>query len=145
MLYFEPKGKGTNIGAALEYLNKVVARRAVVFIISDFIASDYTTPFTVASRRHDMVAMPVIDPGEETLPDVGLITFEDAETGEQIEINTSSQSLRDDFAEAEERRRKDLAKLFGSRGVDVVPLATNEDYLVALRNFFDRRERRLAA
>lgn len=145
MLYFEPKGRGTNLGVALEYLNKVVARRSVVFIISDFLASDYTTPFTVASRRHDMVAMPVIDPGEEALPDVGLVTFEDAETGELIEVNTSSQTVRDDFAEAEERRRKDLDKLFGSRGVDVVPLATNEDYLIALRNFFDRRERRMAA
>ncbi len=145
MLYFEPKGKGTNLGVALEYLNKVLGRRSVVFIISDFIAPDYTTPFTVASRRHDIVAMPVIDPGEEVLPDVGLITFEDAETGEQIEINTSRQSVRDDFAEAEEIRRKDLEKLFGSRGVDVVPLATDKDYLVALRSFFARRERRMAA
>jgi uncharacterized protein (DUF58 family) len=144
MLYFEPKGTGTNLAVALEYLNKVVARRAVVFVISDFIAPDYTKPFSVASRRHDMVAMPVIDPGEEVLPDVGLITFEDAETGEQIEINTSRQSVRDDFAEAEEHRRKELEKLFGSRGVDVVPLATNQDYLAALRTFFDRRERRLA-
>jgi uncharacterized protein (DUF58 family) len=145
MLYFEPQGRGTNLGVALEYLNKVVARRSVVFIISDFLSPDYTTPFTVASRRHDMVAMPVIDPGEEALPDVGLVTFEDAETGELIEVNTSSRTVREDFAEAEERRRKDLDKLFGSRGVDVVPLATNEDYLIALRNFFDRRERRMAA
>jgi uncharacterized protein (DUF58 family) len=122
-----------------------MARRAVVFVISDFMASGFTTPLTVASRRHDMVAMPVLDPGEETLPDVGLITFEDAETGEQIEVNTSSTALREDFAEAEAARRKELDKLFGSRGVDVVPLATNEDYLIALRTFFDHRERRMAA
>jgi uncharacterized protein (DUF58 family) len=145
MLYFEPRGRGTNLAVALEYLNKVIERRAVVFIISDFLAPDYTKPFTVASRRHDVVAMPVIDPGEEALPDVGLVTFEDAETGELIEVNTSSQSVRDRFAEAEEKRRRELDKLFGSRGVDVVPLATNEDYLAALRSFFDRRERRLAA
>ena len=89
--------------------------------------------------------MPVLDPGEERLPDVGLVTFEDAETGEQIEINTSSSSVRSAFAAEEERRRKELDKLFGSHGMDVVPLATNEDYLVALRAFFERRERRLAA
>ncbi len=145
MLYFEPKRKGTNLGIALEYLNKVISRRSVVFVISDFMAPDYTTPFSVASRRHDVVAMPVVDPGEEVLPDVGLITFEDAETGEQIEINTSSAAVRNAFAEQEEKRRKDLAKLFGSRGVDVVPLVTNQDYLAPLRTFFARRERRLAA
>ncbi len=94
MLYFQPKGKRTNLAAALEYLNKVISRRAVVFVISDFLAPDYTKPLTVASRRHDLVAMPVLDPGEERLPDVGLVTFEDAETGEQIEINTSSSAVR---------------------------------------------------
>jgi len=145
MLYFEPKGKGTDMAAALEYINKVITRRAVVFMISDFIAPDYTKALTVASRRHDVVAMPVHDPGEEQLPDVGLITFEDAETGEQIEINTSSRGVRNAFAAEEERRRKALSRLFGSRGLDVVPLATNEDYLIALRSFFERRERRMAA
>jgi uncharacterized protein (DUF58 family) len=145
MLYFEPKGRTTNLGVALEYLNKVVSRRSVVFVISDFLSPDYATALTVASRRHDLVAMPVRDPGEESLPDVGLVTFEDAETGEQIEINTSSRAAREAFAEAEEKRSKELDRLLGSRGVDVVPLATNEDYLIALRAFFDRRERRLAA
>lgn len=145
MLYFEPKGRGTNLGAALEYLNKVVSRRAVVFMISDFMTSDYTKQLTVASRRHDLVAVPIVDPGEEILPDVGLITLEDAETGEQIEINTSSKSVRNGFAAAEDRRRKELAKFLGSRGVDIISLATNEDYLLPLRSFFEQRERRRAA
>ncbi len=145
MLYFEPKGKGTDLAAALEYINKVITRKAVVFVISDFIAPDYTKQLTVASRRHDVVAMPVLDPGEEQLPDVGLITFEDAETGEQIEINTSSRGVRNAFAAEEEKRRKALDRLFGARGLDVVPLVTNQDYLVSLRSFFARRERRMAA
>ena len=145
MLYFEPKGRGTNLAAALDYLNKVVSRRAVIFVVSDFIAPDYTKALTVAGRRHDVVALPVIDPGEEQLPDVGLITFEDAETGEQIEINTSSRSLRNAFAAEEAARRKALDKLFGTRGIDVVPLATNKDYLIPLRAFFEQRERRQAA
>lgn len=145
MLYFEPEGKGTDLAAALEYINKVITRKAVVFVISDFIAPDYTKQLTVASRRHDVVAMPVLDPGEEQLPDVGLITFEDAETGEQIEINTSSRGVRNAFAAEEEKRRKALDRLFGARGLDVVPLVTNQDYLVSLRSFFARRERRMAA
>lgn len=145
MLYFEPKGRGTNLAGALEYLNKLITRRAVVFLISDFIAPDYVKPLTVASRRHDVVAMPVIDPGEEQLPDVGLVTFEDAETGEQIEVNTSSRSVRNGFAAEQAQRRKALEKLLGSRGVDVISLATNQDYLIPLRSFFVRRERRQAA
>jgi len=145
MLYFEPKGRGTNLAAALDYLNKVVSRRAVIFVVSDFIAPDYTKALTVAGRRHDVVALPVIDPGEEQLPDVGLITFEDAETGEQIEINTSSRALRNAFAAEEAARRKALEKLFGTRGIDVVPLATDKDYLLPLRAFFEQRERRQAA
>jgi uncharacterized protein (DUF58 family) len=145
MLYFQPRGRRTNLAAALEYLNKLISRRAVVFVISDFLAPDYSKPLTVTSRRHDLVAMPVIDPGEERLPNVGLITFEDAETGEQVEINTSSSGIREAFAAEEKRRRKNLDKLFGSRGVDVVPLATDEDYLIPLRAFFERRERRGAA
>jgi uncharacterized protein (DUF58 family) len=145
MLYFEPKGRGTDLAAALEYMNKVTTRRAVVFMISDFMAADYTKALTVASRRHDLVALPIVDPGEEQLPANGLVTFEDAETGQQIEINTSSRATRMGFAAAEDRRRKDLARLLGSRGVDVVPLATNEDYLLPLRAFFEQRERRRAA
>ena len=100
---------------------------------------------SVAARRHDIVAMPVVDPGEEQLPDVGLITFEDAETGEQIEINTSSGNLRNRFAAAEARRRDELDRHLLGRGVDVISLATDEDYLIPLRAFFERRERRLAA
>ena len=145
MLYFEPKGRGTNLAGALEYLNKLLNRRAVIFIISDFLAPDFVKPLTVAGRRHDVVAMPVDDPGERVLPDVGLATFEDAETGEQIEINTGSRSARTAYADAEDRRRKALEKTFGARGVDVVPLSTNQDYLNALRSFFEKRERRMAA
>ena len=145
MLYYQPRGKRTDLVSALEYLNQVISRRAVVFLISDFLAADFRKPLMVSGRRHDVVAMPVLDPGEEQLPDVGLILFEDAETGEQIEINTSSSSIRSAFASEEERRRKSLNKLFGSQGIDVVPLVTNEDYIVALRAFFERRERRLAA
>lgn len=145
MLYFEPRGRRTDLSAALDYLNKVVTRRSVVFLISDFLAPDFTKALAVAARRHDIVAMPVYDPGEESLPNVGLITFEDAETGEQVEINTSSVALRSRFAAAEERRRDELHRLLRGRGLDVVGLATNEDYLISLRAFFERRERRLAA
>jgi len=145
MLYFTPKGRGTNLAGALDYLNRVTSRRAVVFLISDFLAPNFEKSLTVASRRHDVVAMPVKDPGESSLPDVGIVTLEDAETGEQIDINTSSRAIRQGLRDLEETRRKALEKLLRSRRVDIVPLATNEDYLLPLRAFFEQRERRLAA
>jgi uncharacterized protein (DUF58 family) len=144
MLYFEPKRKGTNIANALDYLNKVTSRRAVVFVISDFLSADFTKPLTVAAKRHDLVAMPVIDPGEEELPPVGLLTLEDAETGEQIDINTSNRAVANAFAAIEERRHADLARLLRQRRIDSIPLRTDKDYLPALRSFFEARERRHA-
>lgn len=145
MLYFEPKGRGTNLAGALDYMNRVTSRRAVVFMISDFMAPDFTKALTVTSRRHDLVAMPVTDPGESDLPDVGIVTLEDAETGAQIDVNTSSRAVRRGLFELNEERMRTLERLLRSRRVDVVPLSTAEDYLIPLRAFFDQRERRLAA
>jgi uncharacterized protein (DUF58 family) len=145
MLYFEPKGRGTNLAGALDYMNRVISRRAVVFMISDFMAPDFTKALTVTSRRHDLVAMPVTDPGESELPDVGIVTLEDAETGEQIDVNTSSRAVRRGLFELNEERLRALDRLLRSRRVDVVPLSTVGDYLIPLRAFFDQRERRLAA
>ena len=123
----------------------MVTRRAVVFLISDFLTGDFTRSLTVSAKRHDMVALPIVDPAEEALPDVGVILLEDPETGEQIEVNTSSRPLARDYAELATIRSKELGTLFGARGVDVVPLRTDSDYLPVLRNFFDRRGRRMAA
>jgi len=145
MLFFEPKGKGTDLAAALDYMNRVITRKAVVFMISDFIAPDFTKALTVSSRRHDLVAVTVSDPGESELPDVGIVTLEDAETGEQIDINTSNRSVRRGLADLNEKRRRDLERLLRSRRVDIVSLSTAEDYLIPLRAFFEQRERRMAA
>ena len=145
MLYFRPRRRGTNLAAALEYLNKVVTRRAVVFLISDFLDEGYARPLAVTARRHDLVAIPVVDPGEEDLPDVGLVTFEDPETGEQIEINTSSRALRGAYLALEEKRKRGIEQELRKLGIDMIPLRTNEDYLRVLRAFFDRREQRQLA
>ena len=145
MLYFEPRGRRTDLAGALDYMNRVMARRSVVFLISDFMDTGFEKALTVTGRRHDVVAMPVSDPGEGALPDVGIVTLEDAETGEQIDINTSSRSVRSALRVADENRTNALEKLLRTRRIDVVPLSTGEDYLLALRSFFEQRERRLAA
>lgn len=145
MLYFEPKNRGTNLAVALDYLNKVVSRTAVVFAISDFLSPDFERALTVTSKRHDLVAMPVIDPGEEELPDIGIVTLEDAETGRQIELNTGNRGVANAFYALEAQRHADLTRLFRQRRIDVVPLRTDKDPLLPLRAFFEQRERRLAA
>jgi uncharacterized protein (DUF58 family) len=145
MLFFSPKGRGTDLAGALEYMNKVITRRAVVFVISDFLTGDFTRPLTVSAKRHDMVALNVVDPAEEALPDVGVILLEDPETGEQIEVDTSRRAITGNYARLAEERFKELGTVFGSRGIDTVQLRTDRDYLPVLRSFFDRRGRRLAA
>lgn len=143
ILYFEPKGRGTRPEVALDYLNQVVHRRSVVFLISDFQAADFSKAMSVTSRRHDLIAIPIIDPREEELPDVGLLTLEDAETGEQIEINTSSRATRMAFLQAVDQRTAERLRDFRSKRIDAISLKTNEDYVPALRTFFRNRERRL--
>ena len=145
MLFFRPKGKGTDLSGALEYLNKVVTRRAVIFLISDFLTGDFSKPLTISAKRHDMVAIPVIDPAEEMLPDVGVILLEDPETGEQIEVDTSRRVLSKGYADMAEKRSKELFSLFGARRIHTLPLRTDKDYLPLLRSFFDRRGRRIGS
>jgi uncharacterized protein (DUF58 family) len=143
ILYFEPKGRGTKPAEALDYLNQVLHRRSVVFLISDFQAQDFSRALGVTSRRHDLIAIPIIDPREEDLPDVGLLTLEDAETGEQIEINTSDRATRLGFLKAVDQRTTDRLRDFRRKRIDAISLKTNEDYVPALRAFFKNRERRL--
>ena len=100
ILFFEPQSRGTNAALALQYLNKVVTRRAVVFFVSDFQTGDFSRELAVTGRRHDFIAIHVQDERERILPDVGIITLEDAETGEQIEINTAQSLDADAFYRA---------------------------------------------
>jgi uncharacterized protein (DUF58 family) len=144
ILFFEPAGRGTAPALALDYLNKVVTRRAVVFFVSDFQAGDFSRELSVSGRRHDFIAVHVQDQREEMLPNVGIITLEDAETGEQVEINTADRTTRARFSALAETRRAELNRTLRRNGIDAISLRTGEDYLPALRSFFKQRERRLA-
>lgn len=143
ILYFDPQGVGTNPGLALTYLNRVLTRRAVVFLISDFLTPPFPRELAVTARRHDLVALPIADPCEEELPPVGIINFQDAETGEQIEIDTSSTAVRQAYAGLAARRSRELYAIFKRLRIDSVPLVTNQDYMPALKSFFRQRLRRI--
>jgi uncharacterized protein (DUF58 family) len=143
ILFFEPKGRGTNPGEALSYLNRIVPRRSVAFLVSDFQAPDFSRELSVTSRKHDLIALTIVDPREEELPDVGWLTLEDAETGEQMEVNTSDRRVRVALAERVRAITAARLKEFRRRQIDTISLHTHEDYVPALRTFFRARERRL--
>src|SRR5712675_1313671 len=143
ILFFEPQGRGTEPGLALDYLNKIVTRRAVVFFISDFQAPDFSRTLAVSGRRHDFIAVHVQDEREETLPNVGIITLEDAETGEQIEINAADSNVRRQFAGLVDERDQELTRVLRRNNIDAIALQTGKDYLPQLRSFFKKRGRRI--
>jgi uncharacterized protein (DUF58 family) len=143
ILFFEPQGRGTEPALALDYLNKIVTRRAVVFFISDFQAPDFSRALAVSGRRHDFVAIHINDEREKMLPNIGIITLEDAETGEQVEINTTDRRTRSLFADLVNVQDTELSRTFRRNNIDTITLQTGKDYLPALRSFFRQRERRI--
>jgi len=144
ILFFQPGGRGTAPALALDYLNKIVTRRAVVFFISDFQAPDFSHALAVSGRRHDFIAIHIQDEREKVLPSIGIITLEDAESGEQIEVNTMERATRQRFTDFADEQEADLSRTLRRNNIDVIALRTGEDYLPALRSFFKQRERRVA-
>ena len=142
ILYHEPESRGTDIAGALEYLSRLVRRRAVVFLVSDFLAAGYERPLRIANRVHDLVAFSVQDPRELEMPAVGLIALEDAETGEVQVVDTSSAKRREQFRAAAESRQEERRTLFRRLGIDSVELRTDQPYDAPLIRFFERRARR---
>jgi uncharacterized protein (DUF58 family) len=144
VLYFKPRRRGTNIPGALHYLNNVVKRRAVVFMVSDFMADDYEMALRIANKRHDVIAVTVTDPREETLPDVGFAAVRDAETGRESVINTSDPEVRRAYETAGEARARNRDEVLRRTKVDAIQVRTDRSYVDALFRFFRMRERRLA-
>ena len=142
ILFFEAKGRGTDVGGALEKFNRLLHRRSVVFLFSDFQAPAFGKQLGITSRRHDLVALPLVDPREETLPDMGTVRLEDAETGQLLEVATGSKSVRDAFAAAVRARAEALSAELRRAGVDRVTLRTDCDWLPSLQSFFKAREQR---
>ena len=142
ILYFEPRKTGTNIAGALEYFSKVIKRRSVVFLVSDFLSEDYSRPLQIANRRHDVIAVKITDPRETSFENVGLLELEDAETGEVFVIDTGSREFRKEFAARADEDVENLKKEFRKINLDFMNIRTDQSYIVPLMNFFRMRERR---
>ena len=146
ILYFAPARRGTDVARALEFTTRVLHRRAVVFLVSDFLVPlddpDLRRKLDIASRRHDLVGVCVSDPRERELPDVGRVAIEDAECGEQVEVDTSDPSFRAAYARLATERRAAVLHRLRSAGLDTLELDTTLSYMPALQRFFRQRAAR---
>ena len=142
LLYFKMPRRKTNIPQALEYLARVVRKKATMFLVSDFLETDFKKPLTLLNKRHDVIAVPVRDRAEISLPGAGLIEFADAETGEIILVDTSSRKFRRQYENKSSQRFDDLKNMLRSINVDCISISTDKPYLHDLIEFFHMRRRR---
>ncbi|MBI3783541.1 MAG: DUF58 domain-containing protein [Deltaproteobacteria bacterium] len=142
VLGFTPQGRGTDISAALEHMNHVTKRRCVTFVISDFLDPRAKLALKIANRRHDVIAVVLDDPRDLTLPDVGLVEVEDAESGELMLVDTGDARVRREFAARADAARRERERLLRSVDVDAIEVRTDRPYTEALMRFFRLRERR---
>ncbi len=152
ILYFQPQGRKTDLKVALDFTNRVIKRKCVAFLISDFCLpgnfdhalAELRPKLSVSNRRHDLIGVIVSDPREFELPDVGWLTLEDAESGEQVELNTGDAAVRSQYREMAGDRQKALQKALRAAGIDLLDLLTDTPYLPALLGFFNTRKGRTA-
>ena len=166
ILFYEPRQQGTDLNSALEFLMRVTSHRAIVVVLSDFLGQTHPTraemaahlrrravlsetlaqtSFTTlrqANRRHDVVAVQIVDRFEQELPALGYLVLKDAETGEVVEINTGDERKRRAFQERQVKAQNELRRLLLSARIDSIQLRTNESYTAALGRFFETREKR---
>ena len=142
LLVFEPVGRGTDIAGALEYIQKMLSHKAIIFVVSDFQSPDLEQPLKLLAQQHDVVAVTVDDLSEQQLPDVGLARFIDPETGATIDINTSDERVRARFAEAVNEELTSRRRLLRRLAIDEVPIRTDGGVVDPLIRFFRTRETR---
>lgn len=144
ILYFKPEDSRTNLNVALEYLSRVIKRKSIVFLISDFLTENYEKSLQVANKKHDIIAIDIIDPREVEMPSVGLLELEDAETGETVMVDTSNPAIRGSFYSQSKEERETREKFFKSIGVDNININTDRSYVEPITKFFRMRAKRMA-
>lgn len=142
LVAYEPMRRGTALGHALEELNRIVRRRSVVFLLSDFLDDGYESPLRIARSRHDLIPVVVSDRHELELPPVGIVEFRDPESGRTFFADTSSRRFRNRYAELVARRRERRDRLFRAVRCEPIEVRTGEDIVGPLTRYFRRRERR---
>ncbi|MDZ7774065.1 MAG: DUF58 domain-containing protein [Balneolaceae bacterium] len=142
LLTTEPEGTGTDLSEALSYVNRLLNRRAIVIMASDFQDRDYERQIRITNRKHDLVNLMINDSLEDELPDLGIVPMHDAETGEEVLVDTSSKKVREAYRKRRKVRKAELRDLFMRMKIDCIELQTNQSYVRPLMNFFRRRMQR---
>ncbi len=142
LLNFKPEKGKTDLVAGMDYLGRVLHKKSVVFLVSDFQCEGFENQLRILGKRHDLIAVSITDPREVSMPNAGLIQLEDAETGEMIIIDTGSSSFRNRYEQLGGARLDGLKRLFRSMDIDHIDIRTGEDYVFDLVKFFRNRERR---
>ncbi len=156
VLAYQPIKRGTNIAAALDDVNGMLKRKAIVVLISDFLQgpdgkipnpddrtkAELFKALDITNRRHDLVCFEIIDPRETSLPQLGVITLEDSETGEVVSINTSSESVRNEYEIVNAKRLADFKRALNRSKIDLLEVRTDKAYITPLKRFFERRAKR---
>lgn len=139
LLYHQPAGRGTDVASSLEYVDRVLNRRSVVFLISDFQTAAFERPLRIVSRRHDLIPVAIGDERESRLPPVRYVELFDPETGEQIMVNTQSRAFRVRFERLAAQRRDSLIGDFRRSGMDTIEIGTGQSFVEPLTRFFRKR------
>ena len=140
LLVHEPTGRGTDIAGAADYLGRMLNHRAIVFLVSDFVAPDLERPLKVLAQHHDLVAISIEDPRELELPDLGIARFTDPETGVTLDVNTSNPAVRTAFARTVAAEQETRTQLFRRLAIDEIAVRTDRSYVEPLLRFFRARE-----
>ena len=142
ILAFQPRGLKTDIGKALRYFSKIEKRKAVAFLISDFMDGDFQKPLQFVGSRHDLIAVPISDPRELDPPNSGLYVLEDGESGNEVYVDFGNRRVRDAFVTNARNARERIASTFTKARVDAIPITCGQEYDTAIINFFKMRELR---
>ena len=141
LLFFKPSQRKTSISEALKFLNRVQTKRAVVFLVSDFLSPPFNAALRIAAKRHDLIAVTISDPRENEFPDVGLIELEDAETGNTKLVDSGSKQFRDFYKQEMQKRVNSINTIFKSNGIDEISVSTETEYVEPLVRFFKKHEK----
>jgi uncharacterized protein (DUF58 family) len=142
LLYFKMPKRKTNINEAMDYLARVIRKKATIFLVSDFIETNFKKSLSLLNKRHDVIAVSVRDPAEIALPNIGLIEFTDAETGELILVDTHNKKFRKQYNDSTTKQTNELKNLLKSINVDSINISTDKPYIQDLVRFFHMRHRR---
>ena len=145
ILYYEPSEKTTSLDNCIKFLSRIIKKRSIVFILSDFAdeIATYKKAMKILNTRHDIICMNIRDVREMEIPDVGYIELEDEETGEQLLVDTSDPAFREAFAGLVNSERDELKKFYSKLNIDFIDVMTHENWIKSLMKFFDARERRM--